>query len=72
VFDKLLHCLYPEPPELVLSSKPRNKNWCKKHGTVPVQKYRIMNSDTAAGDIVEISLPPIGPYGANLISDNDG
>ena len=28
--------------------------------------------DTAAGDIVEISLPAIGPYGIVLAADSDG
>ena len=28
--------------------------------------------DTAAGDIVEISLPAVGPYGIVLAADTDG
>jgi hypothetical protein len=28
--------------------------------------------DTAAGDIVEISFPAIGPYGIVLAADTDG
>ena len=28
--------------------------------------------DTVAGDIVEISLPAVGPYGIVLAADSDG
>jgi hypothetical protein len=30
------------------------------------------STDTAAGDIVVISVPPDGPYGVNFVADTDG
>lgn len=34
--------------------------------------FRGPTSDTMAGDIVSITVPPDGPYGVNLTSDSDG